>query len=72
MFKNIIQVENSELCIIPAGAEGEDCPTGAKRRQKDLENSKKSGNENETRRQDGVGTQKGSDRQKGTKDFDDG
>lgn len=33
---------------------------------------KKSGNENEMRRQDGVGTQKGSERQKGAKDFDDG
>lgn len=38
MFKNVIEIENSELCIVSAGAEGADW---LMRRQKDLENSKK-------------------------------
>lgn len=41
MSKNIMQVTNSELCIMSGGSEGADCPTVAVRRQKDLENSKK-------------------------------
>lgn len=64
MFKNKIQIENSELCITSGGAEGAACPTVAMRRQKNLENSKKSGNENEMRIQDGVKTQKGSERER--------